>query len=136
MLGEANGAVGRQRKTRYAQAVDPVLAKTGLFEKSGERAGKEPVRAARGITHIGHGEGSGHHDIIVARAPASHDCFSTTVVASVSAPRLTPTANPSTVNCFPPLTTDSAMGFCPKGSLGSLIDVNQTYALSRIAPRY
>ena len=84
MLRQADRAVRRERKARDAQPVDPVLAEAGLLEESGERAGKEPVRAANGITHIRHGDGRGHHHIVVACAPVIHDRFGTTAVASIS----------------------------------------------------
>ena len=65
MLGQADGAVGRQRKTRHAQAVDLVLGNAGAIDQRLQRAGDEPMRAADREALIGHGDGDRDGDPVI-----------------------------------------------------------------------
>ena len=74
MLGQADRAVGRQRKARHAQAVDVVLGNSGAVDQLLQGAGNEPVRAADGEALVGHGDGHRDGDPFIAGAAAGHQC--------------------------------------------------------------
>ncbi|MNS77874.1 hypothetical protein D3C72_1114660 [compost metagenome] len=76
VLRDAHGRVGREREAAQAQPVDLFLGHAAGLHQRVDGLADEPVRGARGVAHVGHGDGHRDRDAFVGKPVAfRHACL-------------------------------------------------------------